>query len=63
MEHIFGKIKHQFGYQKVHYKDLAKNSQAMFIKFSLANIVIARRHLMVNYRDYCSMKTVYSIVK
>lgn len=47
VEHIFGVIKHQFGYRKVRYKGLTKNAQAIFIKCALANMVIAKRHLMV----------------
>jgi transposase, IS5 family len=46
VEHVFGIIKHQFGYRKVRYKGLAKNAQAIFIKCALANIVMTRRHLM-----------------
>ena len=46
VEHLFGVIKHQFGYRKVRYKELAKNAQAVFTKCALANIVMAKRHLM-----------------
>lgn len=46
VEHLFGIIKHQFGYRKVRYKGLAKNAQAVFMKCALANLVIAKRHLM-----------------
>ena len=46
VEHLFGIIKHQFGYRKVRYKGLAKNAQAVFTKCALANIVMAKRHLM-----------------
>jgi len=46
VEHVFGVIKHQFGYRKVRYKGLAKNAQAVFTKCALANLVIARRWLL-----------------
>lgn len=46
VEHMFGVIKHQFGYRKVRYKGLAKNAQAVFIKCALANLVVAKHHLM-----------------
>jgi len=46
VEHLFGVIKHQFGYRKVRYKGLAKNTQAMFTKCALANLVMAKRHLL-----------------
>jgi len=46
VEHLFGVIKHQFGYRKVRYKGLAKNAQAVFTKCALANFVIAKRYLM-----------------
>lgn len=47
VEHLFGVIKHQFGYRKVRYKGLAKNAQAFITKCALANICMAKRHLMV----------------
>lgn len=46
VEHLFGIIKHQFGYRKVRYKGLAKNAQAVFTKCALANLIMAKRHLM-----------------
>lgn len=46
VEHLFGVIKVQFGYRKVRYKGLAKNAQAVFTKCALANLMVAKRHLM-----------------
>lgn len=46
VEHLFGVIKHQFGYRKVRYKGLIKNAQAVFMQCALANLVMAKRHLM-----------------
>ncbi|BFM06130.1 IS5 family transposase [Halioxenophilus aromaticivorans] len=46
VEHLFGVIKNQFGYRKVRYKGLEKNAQAVFTKCALANLVIAKRHLL-----------------
>lgn len=48
VEHLFGVIKHQFGYRKVRYKGLAKNAQAVFMKCALANVVMAKRHLLTS---------------
>lgn len=46
VEHLFGVIKNQFGYRKVRYKGLAKNAHAVFTKCALANLMVAKRHLM-----------------
>jgi len=46
VEHIFGVINNQFGYRKVRYKGLVKNAQAVFTKCALANLVIAKWHLL-----------------
>lgn len=46
VEHVFGVLKHQFGFRKVRYKGLAKNAQAVFMKCALANLVMAKRHLL-----------------
>ncbi len=46
VEHLFGVVKHQFGYRKVRYKGLVKNAQAVFIKIALANIMTVKCHLM-----------------
>ena len=46
VEHVFGVIKHQFGYRKARYKGLVKNAQAVFTKCALANLVIAKRQLL-----------------
>ena len=46
VEHLFGVIKHRFGYRKVRYKGLSKNAQAVFTKCALANMWVARKQLL-----------------
>ena len=46
VEHVFGILKGQFGYRKVRYRGLNKNAHAVFTKCALANLVIAKRHLL-----------------
>jgi transposase, IS5 family len=45
VEHPFRVIKRQFGYQKVRYRGLAKNTTQIFTLFALANLWMARRSL------------------
>ncbi|MCF1438491.1 MAG: IS5 family transposase [Shewanella sp.] len=45
VEHVFGVLKRQFGYNKVHYRGLDKNAHAVFTKCALVNLVLARKHL------------------
>ena len=47
VEHLFGVMKHQFGYRKVRYRGLSKNTQAVFTQCALINLLIARQHLLV----------------
>lgn len=46
VEHIFRVIKCQFGYTKVRYKGLAKNTAQVYTLVGLANLYMARRKLM-----------------
>ena len=46
VEHIFGVMKRQFGYNKVRYRGLDKNAHSVFTKCALSNLVIAKRPLM-----------------
>ena len=46
VEHPFRVIKRQFGYTKVRYRGLAKNTAQLKTLFALANLWMARRHLM-----------------
>jgi IS5 family transposase len=46
VEHPFRVIKRQFGYRKVHYKGLAKNTAQVLTLFALSNIWMARRSLL-----------------
>lgn len=47
VEHIFGIMKRQFGYNKVRYKGLAKNAHSLYVKCALINLVISKRTLLV----------------
>ena len=47
VEHPFHVIKNLFRHKKVRYKGLAKNQAQLFSLFGLANLVIARRPLLV----------------
>ena len=45
VEHPFRIIKQQFGFTKVRYKGLAKNTGQLFVLFALANLWMARKKL------------------
>ena len=45
-EHAFRVVKRQFGYLKVRYRGLAKNTAQLHLLFALANIWMARRRLL-----------------
>lgn len=47
VEHPFGVIKHLWGYRKVRYRGLAKNTAQLFTLFALANFHMVRRELAV----------------
>ena len=46
VEHPFRVIKRQFGYVKVRYRGLAKNTAQVLTLFALSNVWMARRHLL-----------------
>jgi len=46
VEHAFGVIKRVFGFVKVRYRGLEKNAQRLFVTCALANLFIARHHLL-----------------
>lgn len=46
VEHPFRVIKRQFGYLKVRYRGLAKNTAQVFTLFALSNLWMARRRLL-----------------
>jgi transposase, IS5 family len=46
VEHPFRVLKRQFGYQKVRYRGLAKNTAQIFTLFALSNLWMARRRLL-----------------
>ena len=46
VEHPFRVIKRQFGYTKVRYRGLAKNTARLTMLFALGNLWMARRQLL-----------------
>jgi IS5 family transposase len=46
VEHPFRVLKRQFGYTKVRYRGLAKNTAQIVTLFALGNLWMARRRLM-----------------
>lgn len=53
VEHPFRVIKRQFGFTKVRYRGLAKNTAQIKTLFALANLWMARRHVMVAMGQVC----------
>ncbi len=45
VEHVFGVIKHLWGYRKVRYRGLEKNAAQVFTLVALANLYMTRREL------------------
>ncbi len=48
VEHPFRVIKRQFGYTKVRFRGLAKNTSQLVTLFALSNLWMARRYLLAN---------------
>ncbi|MFA0921600.1 transposase [Pseudomonas tremae] len=48
VEHPVRVIKRQFGYEKVRFRGLAKNTAQMVTLFALSNLWIARQYLLAN---------------
>ena len=46
VEHVFGVIKHQWGYRKVRYRGLKKNTLQLYALFALANFHMAGNRLL-----------------
>ena len=46
VEHPFHVVKNRFQHRKTRYRGLAKNTAQMFSLFGLANLMLAKRHLM-----------------
>lgn len=51
VEHPFRVIKRQFGYTKVRFRGLAKNTAQLVTLFALSNLWMARRHLLANAEE------------
>ena len=54
VEHAFLVIKRIFGFAKVSYRGLMKNGNRLFVVAALANLYMARRHLMRPLRERCA---------
>ena len=46
VEHVFGVVKRPWGFDKVRYRGLSKNATRAFVAPGLANIFLARKHLL-----------------
>ena len=46
VEHPFLWVKRRFGYAKVRYRGLAKNTQRLALLLGLTNLITAERHLV-----------------
>ncbi|MGS2724950.1 IS5 family transposase [Porticoccus sp. GXU_MW_L64] len=46
VEHLFGIMKGRFGFAKVRYKGIDKNAHHLFVSCALANMVVAKTHLL-----------------
>ena len=46
VEHAIGVIKRVFGFAKVRYRGLIKDAHRLIVTCALANLSIARRHLL-----------------
>lgn len=45
VEHVFLKIKQQFGYTKVRYRGLAKNTTCLYVLAGFANLLTCKREI------------------
>jgi len=46
VEHVFHVVKNLFGFRKVRYRGLAKNTAQLYTLFALANLVLGKRRLL-----------------
>jgi transposase, IS5 family len=53
VEHPIGVIKRIFGFVKVRYRGLTKNAHRLFVTAALANLYLARRHLLRRQQHSC----------
>ena len=56
VEHPFRVIKRQFGYTKVRFRGLAKNTAQLVTLFALSNLWMSRRYLLAA-QEKCACKT------
>jgi len=52
VEHSIGIIKRVFGFAKVRYRGLKKNTHRLLVTCALANLFVARRHALRQGVDY-----------
>lgn len=46
VEHVFLKIKQHFGYAKVRYRGLAKNTNRLYVLLGFANLLTCKKYLL-----------------
>jgi IS5 family transposase len=46
VEHLFNVVERSWGFAKVRYLGIAKNSNRLFVAFGLANLFVARNKLL-----------------
>jgi transposase, IS5 family len=51
VEHVFHVVKNLFGFRKVRYRGLAKNTAQLHVLFALANLVLVKRRLLAEARE------------
>ena len=54
VEHPFRELKCQFGFTKVRYRGLAKNTAQLITLFALSNLWMARKRIIRQPRDECA---------
>ncbi len=57
VEHVFAVLKLRFGFTKVRYRGLAKNTQRLLATCALVNLLVARKHLGRSRVPACPCKT------
>jgi len=63
VEHVFAVIKRVFGFTRVRYRGLAKNTHALFVLCALTNLYMARRGLRCPTLEWRVQRSRYSTMK
>jgi len=46
VEHVFGILKGMFGFRKVRYRGLAKNTNRLYVCFGLVNLFVQKKRML-----------------